>query len=810
MDRRRRLAIALALAAAAVTLYLPVLGHEFVNYDDDHYITDNPALRLGLSRAGIAWAFTATHGANWFPLTWLSWLLDYEVHGLDPEGFHLTNLLLHALSAALLFLVLARMTGAPGRSAFVAGVLALHPLHVESVAWAAERKDVLSGLFWVLTMGAYARYVERPSAGRYLMVALCLALGLMAKPMLVTLPLVLLLLDFWPLGRLRSEDGRLDHARVAPLLLEKAPLLALAALSSVVTVLVQRSAGAVQTFERYSLGTRVANALVAYVRYIRKALWPADLAVYYPQPGDALPAWPAVLAGLALAGISFVAVRAWRRRPYLAVGWFWFLGTMVPVIGLVQVGEQAMADRYAYLPLIGLSIAVAWSVAEAAPLRRRPAAGATLAVAALVLLAATASAQVRVWHDSVTLFEHALRLTRENAVAHLNLGAALLNRGQLDEATRHLAEAVRIHPASAEGHGALGEALGRQGRTDEAIEHLRTALRLEPRLGRTHNSLGKALADRGELDQALVHFREAVALDPANAEAHNNLGGGLARQGKFAEAILSFREAVALRPDFAEAHGNWAVALLSRGEAAEAIEHFQVAAARRPDDAEARNGWGLALAGQEAFDAAAVQFHEAVTLDPGDAGYRYNLGLALSRIGKLDEAVEHFQVAATLAPDRAEAHFGGGAALAGLGRFEEAIEHYRRAVELQPDYAQAFNNWGIALASLRRFPEADRRFRRALALRPDYAEAHNNWGLALARQGRFEDAIAHLRAAVSLEPAYAEGRNNLGVYLAQGGRLDEAIEQFQKALELEPGHPSAGANLQKTLAAQRKAKPSLR
>jgi tetratricopeptide (TPR) repeat protein len=714
--------IALALAAAAALLYLRTLGHEFVNYDDDLYITRNPHLRLGLSAAGVKWAFTTGYGANWFPLTWLSWLFDYAAWGLDARGFHFTNLLLHAASTALLFGVLVRMTGAAGRSAFVAGVFALHPVHVESVAWAAMRKDVLSGLFGMLTLWAHALYAERPSLRRYLPVPALLALGLMAKPMLVTLPFVLLLLDYWPLRR--APPWR--HA-----LLEKLPLLALSAVSSVVTYRVQQASGAVQASEVYPLAVRLMNALAAYATYLRQAFWPSDLAVFYPHPGPEVSRAAAAAGGVLLAAITIAAVRWRRREPPLLVGWLWFVGMLVPVIGLVQIGTQAHADRYLYLPLIGLSIAVAWTATDVLA-RYSPRASRVLGAAALVVLALVGARQVALWHDSATLFAHAVQVTGDNAVAQLNLGVALGDRGEYRQARGHLEEAIRIHPGSAEAHGARAEMLAREGRREEAIEGFRTALRLDPGLSRVHNGLGRALLEGGEAEEAEAHFREAARLDPAYAEARSNLGAALVRNGSFAEAIEHLREAATLDPARGEAENNWGVALLSRGEVDEALPHLERASAL--GSAEAEGNRALALTRR---------------------------GVALSESGRFEEAVEAYRRALALGPASAETHNALGIALGNLGRLDEATTEFRRAVELQPDYAQAQNNWGLALAREDHVAEALARFRRAVELDPGYADAHNNLGVFLARQGRAAEAVAHFRLALRSNPEHADARANL-------------------------------------------------
>jgi tetratricopeptide (TPR) repeat protein len=820
---RRPASVAVAIALATLAVYFPVFQNELVDYDDDYYISQNPNLKLGLSAEGLRWAFTESYGANWYPLTWISLMVDYELFGISAPAFHGMNLALHAASAVLLFFVFLRMTGALAPSAFIAGVFALHPTHVESVAWAAERKDVLSALFWMLTLWAYARYAEKPAARRFALVALFLALGLLSKPMVVTLPFVLLLLDVWPLGRL----GESSFARLA---LEKAPLFALVFVSSVVTFLAQRAEGAVQPLQTYSFGVRLANALVAYVAYIGKAFFPARLSPYYPHPGEGLPLWQALAAFVALAGATFLAVALARRSErlrFLPVGWLWYLGTLVPVIGLVQVGQQAMADRYTYLPYIGLSIVVAFGLAEI--VKRGPVLVA-IGAACLVAMAVTASAQVRIWRDSVTLFEHTLRVTDQNALAHINLGIAYLNRRRLEDAERELANAIEIHPGAAEAHAGLGAVRAAQGRVEEALESYRAALRLDPGSSSTHRELASLLLARGETSQALVHFREGSALAPRDGDALVDLAVGLSREGKHDEADAKFEEASRRAVDEPRLHQNWGAVLLERGEIEEAAKHFEKAIALRPEYAAARFSaaevamrrgdfarasshlreivrtepeneraqfqLGLALANGGNLDEAYAAFEKARSLNPNRADTHYSLGLALARLGDLDRAMEHFRAAVALAPENPEAHYSLGLALAGKGNLDAAVASYRRAVELAPDYAEAFNSWGVALASAGRLREAVDKFEAALAINPMLAETHNNLGLALSQTGAQKPALEHFREAASIEPLNPDAHNNLGAALAREGRLEEAAMSFRKAIELAPNHEGARKNLE--------------
>ena len=827
----RRAWILGALLLGTVLAYAPVVSNELVNYDDDYYITANPNVRLGLSWEGLRWAATTPYGANWFPLTWLTWLAEYELFGLDPVMFHTTNLLLHLAATLILFHVFERMTGSRFRSAIVAAVFALHPMHVESVAWAAERKDVLSGLFWMLTMWAYVRYVDKPTLGRYAWVPIYLVLGLMAKPMLVTLPFALLLLDVWPLRRPPDTMFR-------KLILEKLPLVAIVTVSSIVTFYVQQAGGAVQALQTFSFRVRVANALIAYVVYLKKAILPTDLSVYYPHPGENVSMGLAFACGLALAAISaavlWIAARD-RERDYLAVGWFWYLGTLVPVIGLVQVGMQATADRYTYLPYIGLSILGAWGGAELVEHFRLPKlARVALSAAVLVAFAASAHARTKIWKDSVTLFEQALAVTEGNSLAHINLGYAYVARGRLDRAEEHLTAAVGLAPGAVEAHHGFGLLRRRQFRADDAIEHYREALWLDATSSQTHRELGNLLLTLGDLEQARTHLSEALALDPRNPDNHTNRGLLYLEEGEIERALELFEAATVLDSGHAQAHNNWGVALSSLGREDEAIPHFRHAVAVRPDYLEARLSWGLAEMRRGEMKNAVEQLKKALALAPDDGDVHlalgqalkalgdssgasshlnraaaarrddpatlHELGVRLAQSGSLPEAIDALERSLQLAPNRAETHVSLAMALGALGRFDEAIMGYQRAIELQPNFADAYNSWGVALASQGRVSEALPLFEKALALAPGFAAAHLNWGRALAEQGDMGGALAHFRKAVEIDSASAEAHNNLGVFLAREGELDAAVASFRRAVELDPADAQARRNLEATLA----------
>jgi len=541
-----------ALALVVGVAFWPVLGHDFVAVDDERYVTTNPHVRQGLSLAGLGWAWTAFDAANWHPLTWLSHQLDWQLFGADPTGHHLTSLLLHVANTIALFLLLERMTSSAVRSALVAVLFGLHPQHVESVAWVAERKDVLATFFWMLAIGAWIRWVRCPGALRYSWVVLAMAAGLCAKPMLVTLPFTLLLLDCWPLRRF--DLGSVPAGQLGRLLREKIPLFVLAAASCAVTLLAQRSGGAVASLELYPLAVRAANAIVAYATYLSRTVWPVGLAMPYPHPGADVPLPKLVVSAALLAGLSLLCFATRRRHPHLAIGWMWFLGTLVPVIGLVQVGSQALADRYTYVPLLGLFLALAWSIPasggplgrrsrEDAPAVRRDTLPLALTCALVPLLSVLTWLQLEHWRDESALARRALAVTRDNALAHDRLGLELARSGEPEQAIPH---------------------------------HLR-AIEIRPRFAEAHHNLAGALVALGRVGEALERYREALRLEPDYPEARLNWGVALVRSGRMAEAIEQFDEAVRLRPAYGKAHANLAAAHLAAGHVERARQEIELA-----------------------------------------------------------------------------------------------------------------------------------------------------------------------------------------------------------------------------------------
>jgi Flp pilus assembly protein TadD len=640
---RNEILISLFLVLITSLAYGRACSNGFTNYDDDVYVTENSHVRAGLSGDSLWWALTASDGANWHPLTWLSLQLDHELYGLRPWGYHLTNLLFHILNALLLFWWLRVATGAIWRSAAVASLFAVHPIHVESVAWITERKDVLNFFFGALALWAYLGFVRRPGLFRYLLILAAFAFSLMAKPMFVTLPFLLLLLDYWPLGRMNNEGRAVEtetatltrrasegpsltlRVSVVALVYEKLPLFTMSGISCLITLLVQSP-------KTMPLPVRSLNALAAYVAYLRLIAWPDCLAAFYPHP--LTESWLAGLgAGALLASISAMVIWAGRRHPYLPVGWFWYLGTLIPMIGLVQVGFQSMADRYAYLPAIGLYIMLTWGASELVA-RRRPGRLLLTSLTSVILVAImmVTWTQVTYWHDSITLWEHALRVTKNNWLAHNNLGTAFRASGRLDEAVVAFREAVRLNP-DASHHSNLGGALSEKGRLDEAIAELRQSIRLEPNYA-AYSNLGIALQKQGRLNEAASALWQAVCLNPGFPAAHYDLSVVLQAEGRLDFAISELQLAIRLKPDFAEAYNDLGIALERQGKLPEAMAAYRQAIRLKPDYAAAYNNLGVALMRQGNVREAVAAFQKAVRLKPDDAKARANLDRALKAQGE--------------------------------------------------------------------------------------------------------------------------------------------------------------------------------
>ncbi|MCX7634352.1 MAG: tetratricopeptide repeat protein, partial [Syntrophales bacterium] len=614
--------VCVSLALMVVLLYAPVKDYDFIGFDDRPYVTENPYVTEGLTYEGVKWAFSTFHEANWHPLTWLSLMVDGGLYGLNAGGYHFTNVLFHLANVLLLFLVFHAMTGALWRSGMVAALFAVHPLHVESVAWVAERKDVLSGFFWMLTLGFYVRYVSLPSWGRYGGVVLCFVLGLLSKPMVVTLPLVLLLLDYWPLGRFGGvvSGGGVSVMRGRWFLLwEKVPLLLLSALASAITIYAQANYRVISSLENLPMMPRLENALRSYFLYVKKMLIPVDLAIFYPYPTvSPLNIWQFIVLAALMVALSVTAVVLLKRYPYIAVGWFWYVGTLVPVIGLIQVGAQAMADRYAYLPMIGIYLVLVWLSAEILrKITQRQAVGVVTGVIILSVLVFMTREQLSYWKNAETLFRRAIEVTGPNYVAENNLGLSLLERGRCAEAEAHFLRAIHIQPDFAAAYHNLGVARHCLGQFDAATHAYRMEIRLNPGRHQAYYRLGLALAAQGKHEDAVRAFRSytaAVADDPGGFA---ELGTVLTKMGRYDEARDAYKRAMALNGKHPGIINNYAMLLLRMGDEDGAVEQFQRVLQLQPNYANAHYQLSMLYRRKGNNTAAEQHWAEAIMINPG-------------------------------------------------------------------------------------------------------------------------------------------------------------------------------------------------
>lgn len=708
-------------------LYAPSLRHDFLSYDDQQYVTENPRVTSGLNWKGFIWSF-GNHAGNWHPLTWLAHMLDCQLYGLNPAGHHLTNVLLHVANTVLLFLLLTQMTGKTWRSASVAALFGWHPLHVESVAWVAERKDVLCAFFWMLTLCTYAKQMtcelqagggskEKSSSSAthhfsswHWLSLLFYALALMSKPMAVTLPFVLLLLDFWPLQRVTMSNFRF---RIWGLIREKLLFFALTAIACALTLSAQEQA--IVSTAGLSIPQRLWHALVAYAHYVGALFAPHGLAVHYPYE-DVIPLRRIILAGSFVAIATIVALWFIRRRPYIAIGWLWYLGTLVPVIGLVQVGDQAWADRYTYLPLIGLFLIVVWGISDVV---RQPQVLAGFATAAGLALLAGTALQLRYWQNTRILFTHAAKAVPNNYMAITMLGSLLAKDNKLDEAITHYRTALQLKPDYPEAHFFLGNAFDQQGKLDEAIAEYQKALWFKPATEPAHVLLGIALGKKGQSEEAAAHFLGAIKFNPDSAVAHNNLARIRHTQGRLDDAIVHYTIAVKVDPNLAQAHNNLGVILLQKGRLAEGTAALRESLRLNSTNAETQVNLAFALNQQNQWAEATDLFAKSVTPSDRNPNALYQFGLALYHMGKTREAMSHYASALLIQSDFAES-------LDGLA--------WILCTSTNSDFRNAAQSLGMAQRACELTDHRNPRYLRTLSAA--YAEC-----------GRFEEAIAAIESA---------------------------------------------------------------
>jgi tetratricopeptide (TPR) repeat protein len=706
--------MAILLVAAVALIYFPVMQYEFVFYDDMHFVAQNPVVQSGLSAKSIKTACTSVFSGMWIPVTYVSFLLDHTLYGQNAGGYHLTNVILHAANALLLLAFLRLITGSLFPSALAAFLFAVHPLHVESVAWVIERKDVLSTFFGLISLLFYARYAGRHKLTAYFAALLSFAFSLLSKPMLVTLPFVFLLCDWWPMGRFsrNSVTGKYQSAR---LVMEKIPFFVLSAMASTITVLTMPK----ETLAAVPFIARLGNAIYAYAAYIAKTAWPSNLSILYPLP-PAGPGSPKVMAALLLlTAISAVALKWGKRRPYLITGWLWYLGTLVPVIGLVQNGYQAMADRFTYVPLVGLFLMFSWGLPDL--LRSFPRRQALLAIVSIsIVLACTAvsSRQVRFWRNTFTLFERTAAVTQNNWRAHCVLAFALSEEGKTGEAMAHFRKALNICPDCREPLYGVGELLNQEGKTEEAMAHFREYQRICPDRWEPLNGMAEILAKEGNVAESIEYYQAALHKGGEIALLHVNLAKQLTKAGRTDEALGHFERAVMLEPESMAARQNLGEALLTAGRYQEALSEF---------------GWILQK-------------------DPGSFQALDNKGTALAALGKANEAEAAFEQALSLAPDFTAAHYNLASLFARTGRFAQAVPHFEAALRLEPGHAKARLNLGNTLLFMEKKEEAMDQYRQALVIKPDFLEAHKNLGILLAGSGKVDEAALHLEEVMRANP----------------------------------------------------------
>ncbi|MBA4366423.1 MAG: hypothetical protein C0403_02160 [Desulfobacterium sp.] len=744
--------ISFFLIVTTLAVYWQVNEFEFVGLDDALYVADNPHTKEGLSYQNIKWAFTeATEITNyWAPLTWISIIVDYELYGMNAGGYHITNLIFHILNSILVLLVFNKMTGKLWHSSFLAVMFAIHPLHVESVAWMTERKDVLSTFFWLLTMWFYASYAKLPGTGRYLLVIICFFLGIMAKPMLVTLPFVLLLLDFWPLSRLEPSLSVSALQKNFLLLLEKMPLLIIIFIVSFSAFFFQEKGGVLPSLELIPLYLRIENVLVSYTGYLWKMLWPFGLCAIYPYPND-IPNWQVIISFTILSSISLISIRTIKKAPWFTFGWFWYLGILVPVIGIVVIGPHAMADRYTYIPLIGIFIIISWGLPELiTQLKFRTAyLGISVCLLSLILML-IAWIQVGYWRTSYTLFQHALEVTQKNPLAHDGMANALAKYGHVDESIKHYEKSIMLYPHSAEVHSNLGVALFKTGKTKEAIQHYKTAIQLKPDFVRAWNNLGNAHKKNGQFDEATVCFAKAIKLEPNSAVINYNFGSLLLEKNKLKEAEHYFQKAIQLNPSFA---------------------------------ADANNNLGKIYMQMNEMEKAVQSFLLALQNNPNQAKTHYYLGDAYTKSGKLDEAMTHFSKAVKIEPDFADAQVAFKQVSDLNKQFNESLKTIEKEIQDDPKNPNLFFQLGKLYEQTNKFDQAIIAYQNSIELQPDFIPALNKIGILYATQNNYKYAIDAFKTIVSIKPEMNSSYYNIACLYSKQNDTEDALDWLTKAIE---------------------------
>ena len=767
-DSNQSRLVGLSFLLLIIFCYWPTYHADFINFDDFLYVTNNEYVKEGFSVKSLYWAFSSFDLSNWHPVTMMSHMLDYQLFGMNASGHHLMNVLFHAGNTLLLFLAFRMMTGAFWRSAAMAFLFAMHPLHVESVAWVSERKDVLSTFFMLLSLIAYINYTKKQAVAQYLLAFFLFILGLLSKAMVVTFPFLLMLLDYWPLGRFNGDHlnnyrKQENKKHLWRLIREKIPFLLMSLIVSIVTYIAQSQTGAVSSLSGLPLLIRITNSINSYVLYIVHTLFPFNLSIFYPLVSG-IPLWQTVCSACFIVLATYLAWRLRQRYPFYLVGWLWYLGSLVPVIGLVQVGMQAMADRYTYIPLIGIFMVLAWLLPDMTKQRKSALLfeGMTLLCVALLLIAATRN-QVSSWANTMSVFSRANEGTDRNILAKLQIAGQYAQMGKQDEARNQFEELLKITPTNVTALHNYGIFLVNSDHYDKGIKYLREALQIQPNSVTVHNSLAQALWQKGKAEEAEKLLRASLTLKPDNPDTHSYLAIVIgSSKERYLESLEHYREAIRIKPNHHRARLGLAITLQLHGQKQEAEEHYRQVAQENPYViAENRFNLGWTLAAQNELEEAIVQYQEGLKILPRNVGAQLFLAYLYQRKGNSNDALKQYGEVLKINPESVAALIGMGTVTADLGKSDDAVYYLTEALRIDPKNVSAHHNLGVVASRQDRMEEAMSHFRMAMMADPRNAEVHYNMGLAFEKMGKFKDALAHLERATEIKPDYAKAKEVL-------------------------------------------------
>jgi tetratricopeptide (TPR) repeat protein len=801
--------ICVLLAVVILTLYWRVRGFDFTAFDDRVYVADNLHVKGGLSLEGLKWAFHLTRAGDvsyWHPLTWLSHMLDYELLGPKAGMHHLSNVLYHVLNTILLFIALRLFTGSTSKSAFVAMLFAIHPINVESVAWISERKNLLSTFFWMLTLLLYYYYVKKPSLERYLIVFLAFILGLLSKPMLVTLPFVLLLLDFWPMNRIRLVGENITdisksilNMNNAKLILEKVPLIILSFVMIVYSSRVMSNIGSYISIETVPMNLRIKNAIVSYILYIEKMFWPDNLTFFYRFPQE-VPMWEVVGALTFILTITILGLKYIKKFPYIIFGWLWFIGTLIPVSGIIQAGAwPEIAERFAYIPLIGLFIIFSWGVPDLLKKLRKKEIFICIAASIIILsLSVKTWSQIGYWKDDFTLCKHALQVSKNNVAAHNNLGLAYYNKGEEDKAFRQFQEAIQVEPLNFLAYLNIAKIYFKRNELKLALENFEKSLELNPMIPITHLSYALYLTEVGRHEDALKQFNETLKLDPYSSDVQYYISLELEKMGKIDDAKSHLREALKINPKEARVHFELGKILIESGKNDEAQKEFNEVLKMKPEGITDYNALGIILLAKGKNDDAQKYFNKALKIDPKNTFALNALAECSAKKGNNDEAVKYLNESLKIESNNVYTHYKLGTILVTTGRIEEAVTQFNEALRINPDYNEAQVELGNLMQRIGNFDEAIQLYLEILKKDPHQAAVCNNLGSAYFSKGNIKKAIEYYQNALHDKPDYALAEKNLKVAQTNQKNLEDLSLKIQGAIKAYPNNPMLFTKLGET------------